>query len=655
MAHDVFISYSSADKTAADAVCAAIEQEGARAWIAPRDIVPGASWGEAIIDAINASKLMIVVFSSSANSSNQVLREVERAVAKKVPIIPFRIENLLPSRSMEYFLSSSHWMDALTPPIEKHVQNLASTVKRLLSDPAALEALAGTRAPSGPERLPSGRRRLLLGAATAIGLLASGIGVWWFRLRGEAIDPTAIAVLPFRNLAQDKSIDYLSLAVPSELNTQLGRLTAVIVRPLDSVKQYKDRDWTPPDVAKALRVGTVVAGSFWRSEQQLRVSVDVIDSRQNRQVWAESFQVLLTELVSLLDRMVPKVAEALRLRLETKAGGDMLGTRNSEAYEQYLRGLSLAQQINDENNQSAIRFLKHAITLEPGFARAHAALAEAYVTRYWWNFSNDKEWLNLAEASAREAIKLDPSLPEAHNALGYAQEGKGRRADAVREYLASLRAGFHYMPALINVARFSFYMADFDRALKALDTIARIDPTNNVHIRKAMSYFFSGRLAESRRENQLAEKRARGVDQLTLVAFTWVWLKDLEAAERLLRRLEKEEPTALSIVEIRAWLYTARGKIAEARKQMEIIAKRDDFGNADGIATFYAIQGDREKAIEWLAKAVEGGAPNYAWYSSEFFKVARGDPRFEAVLKQLTDEYDPLRPELDKVVDAASR
>lgn len=655
MAHEVFVSYSSLDKPVAEAICSSLEQEGIRVWIAPRDIVPGAPWGEAIINGINTSKLMIVVFSSNSNNSDQVLREVERAVSKRVAIIPFRIENILPSKSMEYFLSSSHWMDALIPPIEHHIQKLTNTVKLLASKQFAMDEVADSSslftATSGTVTLPSAwsslttlRTRYLL-AIVVISLLAVGSGIWWFKQPPDKIDATAIAVMPFRNLAQDETIDYLSLAMPAELNSQLSRTTAAIIRPLDSVKNYKNQSWTAPEVAKTLRVGTVVGGSFWRSEQQLRVSVDVIDSRQNRQVWAETFQELLSELVNLLDRMVPKVAEALRLRLEMKPAGEMLGTKNSEVYELYLRALSLGQEITDENNNAAIRFLKQAVTKEPDFARAHAALAEAYVTRFYWNFSNDTEWLNLAETSARQALKLDATLPEAHNALAYALDGKGQRVDAAREFFASARAAPNYVAALVNVGRYLFYMAEFDAAIEVLDRIAIIDPTNNVHIRKAMCYFFSGRLEEGRRENHLAEQRAHGVDQLTLVAFTWVWVKELDSAERVLNRLEKEQPAALSISEIRAWLYTARGQIPQAREQMEIIAKRPTYGIADEIATLYAIQGEREQAIEWLTKAVEMGAPNYAWYSSEFFTSVRGDPRYEAILKQLEEEYRPLRPE----------
>jgi hypothetical protein len=99
MPHDVFISYSSLDKTAADAACAALEAAGIRCWIAPRDVTPGAEWGEAIIVAINECRVMILVFSANANNSPQIRREVERAVSKGLPIIPLRIQDIAPSEA----------------------------------------------------------------------------------------------------------------------------------------------------------------------------------------------------------------------------------------------------------------------------------------------------------------------------------------------------------------------------------------------------------------------------------------------------------------------------------------------------------------------------------------------------------------------------
>jgi hypothetical protein len=131
MAHDVFISYASDDKPMADAVCAALEARRIRCWIAPRDVLPGQEYAAALVEAIYEAELMVLVFSSSANDSPHVMREVERAASKGIPIVPFRIEDVPPSTSMEYYISSTHWLDALTPPMQKHLRRLADTVERL--------------------------------------------------------------------------------------------------------------------------------------------------------------------------------------------------------------------------------------------------------------------------------------------------------------------------------------------------------------------------------------------------------------------------------------------------------------------------------------------------------------------------------------------
>jgi hypothetical protein len=126
---DVFVSYSQPDAACAMELVARLEAAGFGCWIAPRDISPAADWAAEIIDAIAAAGIMILVFSASSNNSAQVRREVERAVHKHLHILPFRIEDVLPSKSLEYFLSSQHWMDAFTPPREAHYTRLCAYLK----------------------------------------------------------------------------------------------------------------------------------------------------------------------------------------------------------------------------------------------------------------------------------------------------------------------------------------------------------------------------------------------------------------------------------------------------------------------------------------------------------------------------------------------
>src|SRR5579863_4340790 len=123
-----------------------LETTGFTVWIAPRDVSPAAEWAAEIIEAISAARVMVLVFSQSSNSSPQVRREVERAVHKDLRILPFRIEDVLPSRSLEYFLSSQHWLDAFPPPLESHYTRLTDYLQALLrAAPAtAATAVSGT-------------------------------------------------------------------------------------------------------------------------------------------------------------------------------------------------------------------------------------------------------------------------------------------------------------------------------------------------------------------------------------------------------------------------------------------------------------------------------------------------------------------------------
>jgi hypothetical protein len=149
MAHDVFISYASPDRHVANAVCARLEQAAVRCWIAPRDVGAG-NYPSALVRAITSSKLLVVVVSQGANGSPNVSREVHHAVKKGKVIVPFRIEDVLPSGDLEYLLDITHWLDAITPPLDRHLQMLVAKIQGLLADPEDASAHTTTGAQSRP-------------------------------------------------------------------------------------------------------------------------------------------------------------------------------------------------------------------------------------------------------------------------------------------------------------------------------------------------------------------------------------------------------------------------------------------------------------------------------------------------------------------------
>jgi hypothetical protein len=131
----VFVSYSQPDRKAAFGIVEWLESHGIDCWVAPRDVTPACDWAEEIVDAIAGARVMVLVFSASANSSPQVRREVERAVHRRVAVLPFRVEDVEPARSLEYFLSSQHWLDAFPPPLEPHYRRLHELLSAMLASP----------------------------------------------------------------------------------------------------------------------------------------------------------------------------------------------------------------------------------------------------------------------------------------------------------------------------------------------------------------------------------------------------------------------------------------------------------------------------------------------------------------------------------------
>ena len=132
MSSDVFVSYPHEDQAIADAVCTALEGRGLKCWKAPRDIPPGTEWAEAIVNAIDNCRAVVLIFSAYTNSSKQISREVQIAFDKSIPVVPFRIENVVPTGSLAFYLGSVHGLDAWTRPIEPHLQRLADSVNTIV-------------------------------------------------------------------------------------------------------------------------------------------------------------------------------------------------------------------------------------------------------------------------------------------------------------------------------------------------------------------------------------------------------------------------------------------------------------------------------------------------------------------------------------------
>jgi hypothetical protein len=242
MPYDVFISHASEDKLVAQAVCNQLESVGVRCWIAPRDVDPGEGWSAAILKGIETCRIMVLVFSDHANESPHIRREVAHACSHELVVIPMRIRHTPPKGNLQYYLDELHWLDALTPPLQKHLETLTARVTQLLSAGAAKPEAAQIR------KVVEKPRRVLKSPSTVIAIVilalgAIGMSILFSTRRKETSPNTPIAAqTPTPQASIQMTMPGPALATPSpalaerDADNKPTSIDAGLTSSIDSVK-----------------------------------------------------------------------------------------------------------------------------------------------------------------------------------------------------------------------------------------------------------------------------------------------------------------------------------------------------------------------------------------------------------------------------------
>jgi TolB-like protein/Tfp pilus assembly protein PilF len=495
MESKVFISHSSKDKAIADQICQRLESDGIKCWIAPRDLKPGSDWTEGIIQGINSCRLFVLVFSASANSSEHVRREVATAFSLGLAVIPFRTENINPSGSLGYFLGTVHWLDAITPPLQKHLKDLTERVNYLLSDQGrfANSISESARRPKTEPVFPGPFRRPRWIIGILLGSVAILIAFWLLGQRprnapGE-IPPRSIAVLPFDNISANQDDTYFADGVQDEILNNLAKIAQLKVISRTSVMQYRaDTRRDLRQIASALSVANVLEGTVRRNGNRVRVSAELIDARNDNTVWADSYDRDLTDIFSIQSEVAQTIARKLTATLspEEKKVIEQRPTDNLSAYDLYLRAkesiadaeITLASGNFEEPLVDAIALLEQACKLDPNFALAYCAAARAHDLLY---ISYDPSWnrRGRADAAIERALRLRPDLPEIHLTYAYHLYFCYRDYERARVQLAIAKPGLPNnsdateLPAFIDRRQ-----GHFEKAVQEFKEALALDPQN---------------------------------------------------------------------------------------------------------------------------------------------------------------------------------
>jgi TolB-like protein len=637
-----FVSYASADRGAAQALTAYLEQRGLSCWIAPRDVPAGAQYADAIVRGINEARALVLLLSSESISSSHVGKEVERASSKKKQIIAVRLDAAPLTPALEYFLSESQWVDVAADGRDTGFAKLAGA---LTQGPRAAAAAPATAAAAAP------RRRLLLALATAAGVaLLAAVLVFALRTRHPApataaassasiVNDKSIAVLPFVDMSQAHDQEYFADGMSEQILDLLAKIPTLKVIARTSSFQFKGKAEDVRTVGEKLGVATVLEGSVRKSGDRLRITAQLIRAADGSHLWSEIYDRQVSDIFRTQDEIADAVVAALKVSLLGASAPRAAPTSNTEAYSLYLQGLSHSQRYTAADSTQAAQYFRRAVALDPNFALAWAALSGEIGTVMVFGTGQNPAagFAQLAQdiaIPARRALAIDPRLADAHVAMANLVFLDHDFPAAERELKTALQlepdnAGALNISVYLSIA--SCHLEDAERYARRLierDPLS-IDPYRGL----GTALWFNGRTAEA--EAVFRQVIAFRPDSESMhYRLALVLLSEQRAPEALTELAAEPSEKWRTVGQV--MVFDALGRHAEADKLLASLENKID-GWWYQVAEIYARRHDRERAFKWLEAAERARDPGLFSYlkCDPMLSELRADPRYQVLLAQL--------------------
>jgi TolB-like protein/Tfp pilus assembly protein PilF len=490
----------------------------------------------------------------------------------------------------------------------------------------ALRSLLG-EGPSS-QLVPAARRPARAGwIAAALGLVAVGAVVLaLFLMRAPPAelprDADTVAVLPFVNAGGAPDTEYLSDGMADHLTRNLSQIRRLKVRPFSSALRYKDKQGDLAAVGQALQVRLLIVGRVLKRGDELFVSVELVDVRDNRQLWGGQVHHRSGNLIALQEDIAREIADNLPAALTGREKQRLTrhDTENAEAYRLYLRGRFAWNKRTRSSLDLAIDCFKRAIAQDPGFALAYAGLADCYslFPSYGYTQPPPREAYKRAKAMAERALRLDPTLAEAHTALAYVKATADWDWDgAEREFRAALHANPNYSTCRQWHAAYLAGLGRYEEALAEIQYARDVDPSSLIiNGWVALILGYAGRPGEALEQAKATVQMDPGFAVGHFFLGT-VYAKrhEYRQAVQEFRKavdLDRDSTTYLTAL---GSAYGLSGQPDQARKVLAELAEtaKDRHVSPYGIASIYASLGEKDQAYHWLDKAFrerDGGMGN---------------------------------------------
>ena len=482
---------------------------------------------------------------------------------------------------------------------------------------------------------------LLLGIA----LLVQNVGGWRDRLldRTAPIKIGSLAVLPLENLSHDPEQEYFADGMTEALITDIAKIRPLRVTSRTSVMRYKGSAEPLSQIARELNVDAVIEGSVERSGDRVRIDAQLIDARNDRNLWAESYQSDLSDVLALQGNVARAIAREVRVQLtsEEYAGLSSTHTVKPEAYEAYLHGLYSLNKRTPGDLNSAIASFQKADDLDPTYALAYAGLAEGYALKAIYGEIAPRDTMPKAKAAAKRALEIDDGLAEAHAVLAdveWSYDWDAASADSA--FQRALLINPSYATAHQWYALYLSNIGESEQAIAHIKRAQELDPLSLIiEVNVGWCYYAAHRYEEAielLRKVGDAEPNFWAVH--SILGQTYLAKGDVTDAIRELELARSLSPETTRNFAFLGDAYAIVNRRDEARQILEQLASRSEKRYVPPI--YMAITciglGEKDQAFNWIEKAYADRSDWMVLLRTEpVFDPIRSDPRFQDLLRRV--------------------
>lgn len=493
-------------------------------------------------------------------------------------------------------------------------------------------------------RKPSSKTTAIIIAVAVVLLIGAFFGYRFLKADSDPDQIHSVAVLPLENRSGNADTDYLSDGIADSLIYRLSQLRNLKVSPTSSVMAYKGKAIDVAQIGRELNVDAVMSGRLVQIGESLNISVQLIDVRTNKLLWAEQYDRKTSDLLATQREIAREIVENLKLKVSPQEKGlTKHYTESNEAYQLYLKGRYYWNRRTDESMHRSIEFYQQAIEADPSFALAYSGLADTYnlicAPEAGGGEEAPNDVLPKAKAAALKALEIDDTLAEAHVSLAHPLYYYDRDfAGAEREFKKAIELNPDYATAHHWYALFLTIVGRQTEALAEIKRAQELDPLSlsiNVWVGWILSY--TGHSDEAL-EQLLKTKEMDPNFVLTRhrLALLYAERKMYDEAIAEANELYRISGGRLGTL-TRAYVYAKAGMRREALEQVDLLisTSKQRFISPGSIAIVYATLGENDTAFKWLEKAnAEHDLLALRIKTDPRFESLRGDPRFADLVRR---------------------